>query len=186
MVLLKTTLTGAMLLAVGILLLTVAGPYITVQAQVVQRHDVESNAQFRVGDVTDRQYSLPGSVAVSGTLNVAQAPSNESSDIQFIVFDAQNYQLWVAGQQSNNIFTSDQQGHSNFTFNTPGSGVYHFVFDNRASVYKKYVTLSVGYNDLSTTYKPDPRVPYVGWGLFALGLVLLVYGLVRKPPIPWA
>lgn len=168
------------------MLLTVAGPYITVQVQNVQRHDVEPHAQFLVGDVTDRQYTLPAGVSVFGALNVAQAPSNQSGSLQFIILDAQNYPLWSSGQQSNNLFTSVQPGASNYTFNTGSAGVYHFVFDNRASVYKKYVTLSVSYNEVSVSTKPDPRIPYVGWGLLAIGVLVLIYGLVRKPPISWA
>ncbi|SRR5208282_3356744 len=186
MVLLKTTLIGALLLVAGVLVLTVAGQYITVEVQVVQRHDVESQAGFLVGDVTDRPYSLPAGVSVFGTVAVTQAPTNSSSDVQFLVFDNTNYQNWSAGQQSSFIFSGDQQGHSNFTFNTNNAGVYHFVFDNRASLFKKYVTLSVSYNEVSTSRQPDPRTPYVGWGLSAVGLILLVYGLVRKPPISWA
>jgi hypothetical protein len=186
MVLLKTTLIGALLLVAGILLLTVAGPYITVQVQVVQRHDVEAHAQFLVGDVADRQYTLPEDVSVFGTLNVTLAPTNQSGSIQFMVFDSQNYALWSTGQHSNNLFSSDQQGASNFTFNTGSAGAYHFVFDNTASVYKKYVTLSVSYNEVSVSTKPDPMVPYVGLALIAVGFVVLIYGLMRKPRISWA
>jgi hypothetical protein len=186
MVLLKTTLAGAILLVAGILLLTVAGPYIRVPVQVVQSHDVEAHAQFLVGDMVDRDYTLPSGVSVFGSLYVAQAPTNQSASIQFLVFDAQNYQLWAAGQQSNNLFSSDNQGASNFTFNTASAGVYHFVFDNRASLYKKYVTLSVGYNEVSISARPDPRVPDVGWALLAVGLVVLIYGLARKPRVSWA
>jgi hypothetical protein len=185
MVLVKTTFIGAALIVAGVLLLTVVGPYITIQVQVSQRHDVESNARFRVDDVTDRQYTLPGSVAVSGTLNVAQAPTNQSDDIQFMIFDAQNYQSWATGQQSNYMFASDRQGLSNFTFNTPSSGVYHFVFDDRASPYKKYVTLSIGYDEVSVNYQPDPRVPYVAWGLLAIGLVVAIYGVLRRQAVLW-
>jgi hypothetical protein len=186
MVLLKTTLAGAILLVAGVLLLTVVGPYITVEVQVVQRHDVETHAQFLVGDVTDRPYPLPATVSVFGTLDVAQAPTNHSGNVQFLVFDANNYQSWAAGQQSSYVFSGDQQGHSNFTFNTGSGGVYHFVFDNRASLYKKYVTLTVSYKEISTSHQPDPRTHYVGWGVSAVGLIILIYGLVRKPPIPWA
>jgi hypothetical protein len=186
MVLVKMTLAGAMLLVAAILLLTVAGPYVTVQVQAVQRHDVEPHAQFLVGDVTDRQYSIPGSVAVFGTLDVAQAPTNQSSNIQFMVFDAQNYQRWATGEQPNAMFSSDEEGHSNFTFNTQNSGIYYFVFNNTASVYKKYVTLSVSYNEVSISNQPDPRIPYVAWGLLAVGFVVLIYGLAKKPPIRWA
>ena len=186
MVLLKTTLIGAILLVAGILLLTVVGPYITVQVQVVQRHTVDSHVEFLVGDVTDRPYSLPAGVSVFGTLDVTQAPTNSSSDVQFLVFDNTNYQNWASGQQSTFLFSGDQQGNSNFTFNTNNSGVYHFVFDNRASLFKKFVTFSVSYNEVSTSRQPDPRVPYIGWGLSVVGLIILAYGLVRKPPIPWA
>jgi len=186
MVLLKTTLTGLALTVAGLLLLTVAAPYITVQVRVVQPHEVEPHAQFLVGDVTDRPYNLPANVSVFGSIDVLQAPTNQSSTIQFMVLDAQNYQLWTAGQQSTFLVTSNQQGLSNFTFSTPSSGIYHFVFDNRASIYKKYVTLTINYNEVSITNQPDSRLPYVGWGLVAVGLVLLVYGLIRKAPIPWA
>ena len=186
MVLLKTTVIGALLLVASILLLTVAGPYITVQVQNVQRHDVEPHAQFLVGDVTDRQYTLPADVSVLGMIDVAQAPTNQSGSVQFMVFDSQNYALWSSGAQSSNLFASDQPGASNYTFNTSSAGVYHFVFDNRASVYKKYVTLSVGYNEVSVSTKPDPRIPYVAWGLLGVGLVVLIYGLARKPPVTWA
>lgn len=186
MVLFKTALVGALILVAGILLLTVAAPYLTIQVQDVQRHDLEPGTQFLVGDVTDKQYTLPGAVLVFGTIDVGQAPTNQSASTHFVVFDSQNYQLWSNGQQSNNLFNSDQPGASNFTFNTGSAGVYHFVFDNRASVYKKYVTLSISYNEVSVSTKPDPRIPYLAWGLVAVGLVVLVYGIGRKPPATWA
>jgi len=186
MVLLKTTLIGALLLVAGILLLTAIGQYVTDEVQVVQRQDVESHAEFLVGDVTPRNYSLPGGVSVFGTLDVTEAPTNRSSDIEFLVFDSTNYQNWAAGQPSSYIFSGDQQGNSNFTFSTDHRGVYYFIFDDKASIFKKYVTLSVSYNEVLTSRRPDPRVPYVGWGLSVVGLILLVYGLVRKPPISWA
>jgi hypothetical protein len=46
--------------------------------------------------------------------------------------------------------------------------------------------LSLGYNEVSLSNKPDTRIPYLGMGLLAVGLVVLIYGLARKPPIPWA
>src|SRR5271157_6467358 len=124
MVLFKTAVAGAFLLIAGILLLTVAGQYITVQVQTVQRHDVEQHAMFLVGDLADRQYSLPDSVSAFGSLDVASAPTNQSSDIQFKVFDADNYQKWVAGQESNFLFSKDAQGQSNFTFTSTNGGQY--------------------------------------------------------------
>ncbi len=186
MVLLKTTLVGVCLLVVGILLLTVAGPYITVEVQDVQRRDVEPHAEFLVGDVEDRTYSIPGSVSVFGSIDVTEAPTNQSGDIRFMAFDADNYQRWSSGGSSNFLFSAEKQGQFNFTFQTEKSGVYHLVFDNRASLFKKYVILSVSYKEVSISHIPDPRVPYVGWALAVGGAIILAYGLARRPPIPWA
>ena len=186
MVLLKTTLIASLMLVVGVLLLTVIGPYITMEVQVVQSHNIEPHAEFLVGDYVDRSYSLPGGVSVFGTVDPVQAPTNQSGEIQFLVFDAVNYQQWAAGQNSNSVYSADQQGRSNFTFTTVNSGLYHFVFDNRNSLYKKYVTFSASYSETSTSRQPDPRTPYVGWAVLAVGLIVLAYGIARKPPISWA
>jgi hypothetical protein len=102
-----------------------------------------------------------------------------------MVFDDNNYQKWNSGQQSSFMFSGDNQGKFIFNFTTTNSGVYHFVFDNRASLFKKYVVLSVGYSEVTISNVPDPRVPYIGWALAVVGATLLVYGLARKPPIPW-
>ncbi len=186
MVLLKTTLAGACLLVVGILLMTTLGQYVTVEVQQVQTRPIEPHAEFLVGDVVDRSYSLPASASTSGSVGVTQAPTNASGDIRFMVFDAENYQKWNSGQQSDFLFSAEKQGQFNFTFTTARSGVYHFVFDNRASLFKKYVVLSVSYSEVSVSHVPDRRMPYIGWALLVGGAIILAYGLVRKPPIPWA
>ncbi|MGA2971359.1 MAG: hypothetical protein ABSE39_01900 [Candidatus Bathyarchaeia archaeon] len=189
MVLLKTTLAGACLLVVGILLLTTLGQYVTVEVRQVQQRDVEPHAEFLVGDVADRNYTLPANVAASGSVDVTQAPTNTSGDIMFWVFDADNYQKWNSGQQSDFMFSAEKQGQFNFTFTTGNAGVYHFVFDNRAVqdvLFKKYIVLSVGYSEVTISHVPDPRVPYIGWALAVVGGIVLVIGLAKKPPIPWA
>jgi len=186
MVLFKTTLVGVCIVVAGMLLLTTLAPYVTTEVQQAQHRDVESHAEFLVGDVADRNYTLPGNVAASGSVEVTQAPTNASGDIMFMVFDADNYQKWSSGQQSNFLFSADNQGQFNFNFTTANAGVYHFVFDNRASLFKKYVSLSVGYNEVTITHVPDPRAPYVGWALVVVGGIVLVIGLAKKPPIPWA
>jgi hypothetical protein len=191
MVLLKTSVVGALLIVAGALLLTVLAPYITIQVQSVQTQDVVLHAGFTVGQIyggVDRplSYSLPGGVSAIGSLGVVQIPSNQSSDIQLTVYDADNYQKWAGGQQSTFTFLNDVRDHSNFTFTTSKSGAYYFVFDNTASPYKKYVTLSLAYNQISTSQIPDPRVSYAAWSLLGVGAVVLAIGLIKKAPIPWA
>ncbi len=186
MVSLKATSIGVSFLVLGILMLTVIGQYVTTEIQEVQRRDVEPHTEFLVGDVGEKSYSLPSGVSVFGSIDVTQAPSNQSGDIRFMVFDAENYQRWSSGGQSNFLFSGEKQGHFNFTFKTEKDGVYHLVFDNRASVFKKYVVLSIAYDEISTSRVPDTRARYVGWALLVSGGLILVYGLVKKTPIPWA
>jgi hypothetical protein len=185
MVLLKTTLVGIALLAVGVILLTVAGQYVTIEVQQVHSHDVEAHTEFLVGDQVDRQYALPGGVGTFGVITVTQAPSNQSGDVRFIVLDADNYAKWSAGSQANFLYTAEKQGEFNYTFTTSNSGIYHFVFDNRQSLYKKYVILTVAYNEITTTRAPDPRTAYVAWPLVVAGALVLLYGVARKPPVTW-
>ena len=186
MVLLKTTLAGASMLVVGILLLTLLSQYVTVQVQYTQTRTLEPHAEFLVGDVVDRQYTLPASVSAAGTVDITQAPTNASGDVRFTIFDDSNYQKWNSGQESNSLYSADGQGQFNYTFSTGGTGLYHFVFDNRASLYKKYVVLSVNYGEVILTHVPDPRIPYIGWILLVGGAIVLVYGLFRKAPVSWA
>jgi len=185
MVLLKTTLTGIALLALGLLLLTYIAPYVTVEVQELHTRVVEPHAELLVGDMADRPYNLPASSDVFGSIDVNEAPSNQSGDIRFVVFDAQNFQLWNSGQQANFAYSADKQGQFNYTFKTDKSGTYHFVFDNRASLYKKYVVFNITYNEITTTRVPDSRMNYVAWALAIVGGVTLVYGLIRKPPLTW-
>jgi len=186
MVLFKTAMAGACVLVVGVLLLTMLGQYVTVEVQQVQDRTVEPHVEFLVGDVADRTYDLPAGVPAFGSVAVTQAPTNASGDIQFMVFDAANYQKWSSGQQSNFMFSAEKQGQFNFTFTTGNAGTYYFVFDNRASLFKKYVVLSIGYSEVTVTHVPDPRVPYVAWALLVGGAIILAYGLAKKPPIPWS
>ena len=186
MVLFKTVIVGVAVLIIGILLFTVIGPYVTVTVQNIQTQQVDPHVEFLVGDVVDRSYTLPGTVPVFGSVYVSQAPTNQSSDVQFSIFDANNYQTWSSGGQANSLFSTDGQGQFNYTFTTPKSGVYYFVFDNRASLYKKYVVFSLSYNEVITSQQPDTRVPYVAWGLVIVGGLVAAVGLIRKPAISWA
>jgi len=186
MVLFKTTIAALAILVIGVLLLGYGGQYITMTVQNVQRTNVEPHAEFLVGDVVERSYSLPGGVTALGVISITQAPSNESGEIRFLVFDEQNYQKWSSGGQASFAYSAEKQGQFNYSFTTGVSGIHHFVFDNRASLYKKYVIFSLAYDQVVTSQVPDPRTQYVAWGLICVGAILLVYGLLRKPPLVWS
>ena len=141
MVLFKTTMAAVAVLIIGVLLLSYGGQYITMTVQNVQRTNVEPHAEFLVGDVVERSYSLPAGVTALGIVKITQAPTNQSGDIRFLVFDDENYQKWSSGGQANFAYSAEKQGQFNYTFTTSVSGIHHFVFDNRASLYKKYVDL---------------------------------------------
>ena len=186
MVLFKTTIAAIVVLVIGVLLLNYGGQFITMMVQSTQRTDLEPHAEFLVGDVVQRSYSLPATVTAFGVVKTSQAPTNQSGDVRFLVFDDLNYQKWNTGGQADSAYSSEKQGQFNFTFRTGNSGVYHFVFDNRASMYKKYVVFSMSYNEVVRSQVPDSRLQYVAWAMLIGGALLLVVGLVRKPPLRWA
>ena len=186
MVLFKTALVGVVVLISGILLMTVVAPFVTMTVQNVQTREVDPHVEFLVGDMVDRPYTLPSGVPVFGSVYVTEAPANQTSDIQFSIFDADNYQIWNAGGQASSLFSTDGQGQFNYTFTTPKGGLYYFVFDNRASLYKKYVVFSLSYNEVITSQEPDTRIPYLAWALVAIGGLVAAVGLIRKPAISWA
>lgn len=186
MVLFKTALSGILILVIGGLLFTYGGQFITMMVQNTQRTDVEPHAEFLVGDVVQRSYTLPGTVSAFGVVKITQAPTNQSGDMRFLVFDDVNYQKWTTGGQADLAYSANNQGQFNFTFSTGKSGLYHFVFDNRASVFKKYVVFSMSYNETVKSQIADPRIQNFSWIVLLVGAVLLVMGLVRKPPLRWA
>ena len=186
MVLFKTTMAAIVVLVIGVLLLNFGGQFITMMVQSTQRTDLEPHAEFLVGDVVQRSYSLPATVTAFGVVKTSQAPTNQSGDVRFLVFDDLNYQKWNTGGQADSAYSSEKQGQFNYTFPTSKSGVYHFVFDNRASMYKKYVVFSMSYNEVVRSQVPDSRLQYVAWAMLIGGALLLVVGLVRKPSLRWA
>jgi hypothetical protein len=186
MVLFKATMVAVAVLVVGVLLLSYGGQYITMTVQNVQRREVEPHSEFLVGDVVEKEYSLPAAVTVVGSLKVTQAPTNQTGDVRFRIFNDANFQKWNIGGQADSSYSSERQGEFNFTFVTSNSGVYHFVFDNRASVYKKYIVFSVAYNEAVMSQVPEPRLQHVAWAMLVGGALLLIIGLVRKPPVRWA
>ncbi|HMK83752.1 MAG TPA: hypothetical protein VK503_08545 [Candidatus Bathyarchaeia archaeon] len=186
MVLIKTAMAGVVLLVMGVLVFNYGGQFIMMMVQSTQRTDLEPHVEFRVGEVSQRSYSLPATVTVFGVVKTSQPPTNESSDVRFLVFDDLNYQKWNTGAQADSAYSSEKQGQFNYTFTTTKSGAYHFVFDNRASMYKKYVAFSISYNEVVRSQVPDSRFQYVAWAMLVGGAILLVYGLVRKPPLRWA
>lgn len=186
MVLFKTALTGIAILLLGIVVVFVVAPNLTFDIQEVQQRWVEPHAEFLVGDLVDRPYDLPATTNVAGTVTITEAPSNKTSDITFLVFDSGNYQQWTSGGQAESSYSESNQASFNFTFKTETGGVYHFVFDNRVSVYKKYVILTIAYDEVTIKKVPDSRVGYIGWALAIIGAILLVYGAIRRPPVTWA
>jgi len=186
MVLFKTTLTGTALLILGLLVIIMIAPNITVEVQEVHRRSVEPHAEFLVGDTVDKSYSLPQATSVIGTVFATEAPSNRTSVISFLVFDAENYQRWASGGLANALYSRENQGQFNFTFKTESATQYYFVFDNRDSVYKKYVVLTIAYDEVTTKQVPDTRAGYVGWALAIIGGLVLAYGFVRKPLVTWS
>ena len=106
---------------------------------------------------------------VKGSLEVANG-----REIAFYVMTEGNFSEWREGRPSEIILAKPFATSYNFSFSTLAGGKYYFVFDNqdnarRALVFKLSVVKSVA--------TLNPEVEYTGYGMFALGLLLLAIGV---------
>jgi len=141
---------------------------------------------FTVGDVWERSVQLDEGVLVNGTVAVSSALTGAPSEISMLVMDDANYQKWLAHSSSTYTFQKDMSNGQAFSFISPRSGLYHFIFDNTASPVKKRVAITAELEKQVTVNLPDERLQYVAYALLAIGVLVTAVGVMRKTQIPWA
>ena len=179
-------LTGIAVVIVGVVLLFAGPQLIMVPSTQVQVTRLFSDETFSVGDVWERSVQLDEGVAVHGTVAVSSALTGAPSEISMFVTDDANYQKWVAHGSPTYVFQRDISNGQSFTFNVPRTDLYHFVFDNTNSPVKKKVTMTVDIQRHVAVNVPDNRIPYVAYGVVAVGCLIAAVGVLRKAPIRWA
>lgn len=178
-------LTGIALLILGAFLFFAGPQLVLVPSTQVQVTDMFHDEAFVVGDFWERSVQMDGGVTVNGSIAVSSALTGEPSEIAMLVTDDTNYQKWIAHGSPTYVFQRDMSNGQSFSFSVPRTGLYHFIFDNTNSPVKKKVTMTVDLQKQVTVNVPDKRVPYVAYGVLAIGCLVTVVGILRKPQVPW-
>jgi hypothetical protein len=121
---------------------------------------------------------LNGGVKVMGSLQVGAG-----QEVGFYVMDEGNFTMWRASQPSSVLLARPTAISYNFTITPKTSGTYYFVFDN-ADTTRRVVIFSL--STLQNVTVLNPVVDYLGYLIFALGIVLFTIGArtgKRKPKI---
>jgi hypothetical protein len=177
---------GIAVVMVGVFLFFAGPQLIVVPSTQVQVIELFREEAFAVGDIWERSVQLDEGVSVNGTIAVVSALTGAPSEISMFVADDANYQKWVAHGSPTYVFQRDMSNGQSYSFNVPRTGLYHFVFDNTNSPVKKKVTMTADLQKQVTINVPDSRIPYVAYGVLAIGCLLTAVGVLRKAPIRWA
>jgi hypothetical protein len=177
---------GIAMIIVGVVLFFAGSQLIVVPTTHVQVVELFHDETFAVSafDVWEHSVQLDQGVTVNGTVAVSSALTGEPSEISMFVADDANYQKWVAHSSPTYAFQEDVSGGQGFSFTVPRTGLYHFVFNNANSPVKGTVTADL--ERQFTVNVPDRRIPYVAYGVLAVGFLVTAVGFLRKAPIRWA
>jgi hypothetical protein len=179
-------ISGIIVIIVGVSLLIVGPQLIVVPSTQVQVFELFHDETFLVGDVAERSVQLDEGVTVNGTVAVSSALTGAASHVLMLVADDANYEKWVTQGSPTYVFQKDLSNGQTFSFTVSGAGLHHFVFDNKASLEKKKVTLTVDLQKPVTVNVPDKRISYVAYAVVAVGCLFTVMGILRKTPVRWA
>ena len=181
---------GILLLVLGVLLFLFGTQVHMVEVPKTEAKVLFDKSMLTVGDYAYKSSGVPANVTVFCSGLVTLPSSNESSEINFYVFDKANFQKWQNGDRSSN-FIVQRMGVNQLeaSFITVHEDTYYFVFDNSFStLYKKEVVFSASYEYKVVGYKPveDRTFNSYSYPLIVAGAVLAAYGLIRKPEVRWA
>ena len=177
---------GIAVILIGVCIFFAGPQLILVPSTQVQVTELFHGETLAVSEVGERSAQIDEGVTVNGTVVVSSALTGGPSDVSMFVADDANYQKWVTGGSPTYAFQKDVSSGQNFSFTVPGTGLYHFVFDNRNAPVKKKVTMTADLQKQVTISMPDKRIPYVAYGIVAVGSLITVVGVLRKAPVRWA
>ncbi|MBS7625729.1 hypothetical protein KEJ51_01610 [Candidatus Bathyarchaeota archaeon] len=143
----------------------------------------------QIGDFAVREIEMQSkwSVCLEGEVNIPS--STEKGKISLFVMNNTEYQKWRGGVKDVRYIVKEE-GVSNFnvTVNIDRNGFYYILLDNRDDpTYKKDVTLTLRYTFETKVpeLREDRTLISIGYPIVILGVIGLVYGLIRKPEVRW-
>lgn len=181
---------GIALLILGILMVLFGTYVYTVNIPKLESRLIFDNYSFVVGDQEVHEADFSGNVTVTCFASIRVPATGEEGDITFYVMSGEEFQRWKRGEDGVKfIIERPKTGSFNITFHVDVASTYYFIFDNTYSeLYKKEVIFSVieKYVTYIEETKESRNLVFIGYLAIAFGVVVTVYGLVRKPEVTWA
>ncbi len=184
--LLKTSIAGILAVMVSLAFMFPLSNALTVDVPRVVIGDLIPATKALVGDAYEKSTSIEKGAKVTGTVQVRVAGGDSAGEIVFMVLDGSNHTRWLAGESFRALYKNTGSDLFDFFFTVERSGAHYFVFDNRASLYKKEVSFAAKYEQTVLSKEPDSRVRYFAYALLVAGIPVLGYGLIRRPQVRWA
>jgi RNA polymerase subunit RPABC4/transcription elongation factor Spt4 len=135
---------------------------------------------IRAGSSVPRAFPLPNDVLVSGTIGSVSGGGSGHDDIDFYVFDKNNYDNWINGQQNvRYVYIYRASSGAIFSFRTDRDADFCFVFDNPAGG----LFGSDRSANWSASYEYKPYVPYTSLILASfviVGALLIASDLIQR------
>jgi len=184
------TFAGAAILVIGLLMMNLGAYKYTVEVPRTETRIIFNEIRLSpIGDYAVKDVDLRQGYLVNLQGSVALPGSNSSGIINLYVMNNNEYQRWRNGEKNiDYVLSLERIERFNETFVSAQNGTLYILFDNTIDPkYKKEVTLSAKYS--FETMVPESReekiLTQAGYPLAILGVISLVYGLVRKPVVRW-
>jgi hypothetical protein len=114
---------------------------------------------------------------------------NNQSDINFYILNEENFKKWKAREENVNYkLRLLRVKEFNTSLVIDKDDTYFFIFDNSYSFSKKEVKFQAMYQQAILIPKESKSYEWNNFGIILaiLGLVLTIYGVIKKEPIPWS
>ncbi|MCZ2845200.1 MAG: hypothetical protein O2U61_01680 [Candidatus Bathyarchaeota archaeon] len=184
------TLGGISLVILGILMILFGSYTYTINIPIVESNTVFDKISFTVGDVKVYEADFFENVTVTCNASINIPTTGDAGDINFFVLRGEEFQRWKNGEKDVIFIIELTMIKSiNTSFQTDKQGTYYFIFDNTFSeLYKKEVTFSstMEYLTYVEEIRENNSIVYIGYFAVVFGVIVTVYGLIRKPEVTWA
>jgi len=184
------TFAGAAILVIALLMMYFGAYTYTVEVPRTETRIIFTEIKLSpIGDYAVKDLDLRQGYLVNLQGSVTVPDSNSSGIINLYVMNNNEYQRWRNGEKNiDYVLSRERIEEFNETFVLGQNGTFHILFDNTIDPkYKKEVTLSAKYS--FETMVPENReeriLKQAGYPLAILGVISLVYGLVRKTVVRW-
>ncbi len=184
----KPTFLGLAILLLGILLISLSYRTYMVEVKKIKKEPLIEKSKFIVGDfkVLQKYLTSGRSIVCYGKISIPE--TGNLSDINFYIMDEENYEEWFKGKKATALLEKKKVTILNVSMPIARNGTYYFIFDNTyAELYKKEVEFEAYSQYEIVELEPTQMRSLSNFGLplTFVGLIIMIYGILKKPEITW-